>query len=289
MQAGMGMHEDDSIFGFMEDVVSIASTTSEHDHDHDHDTLPDNVPDALPDTDTVPDTVPDTIPDTVPHSLPGPLQDERASHSDLGADTNLCGWFNPTLEQNEQKQITESSESWDSQLTQMRPVIPDPVVPVVPALSSNTPHFTRDVEFWDKAFAQTQCYIDEPWIVAAPSLDALSPDWANNCDVCANAIRSVVATASEFKIGICLDPRWRYFNIGGGEYADRFTKMVLIYVSPWSNPYKSESTGAMEIELIARFKHYESCLNEKPGGEGVSTKSFAPVMGGVHFLYVVYN
>jgi hypothetical protein len=55
-----------------------------------------------------------------------------------------------------------------------------------------------------------------------------------------------------------------------------------VYIAPFSNKYKLHSTGMMEIDQIAKFKHYSGCLNVGPGGEGAS-------LGSPHFLYVVTN
>ena len=58
--------------------------------------------------------------------------------------------------------------------------------------------------------------------------------------------------------------------------------MTTVYIAPFSDKYKLHSTGMMEIDQVAKFKHYNGCLNVGRGGEGAS-------LGSPHFLYVVTN
>ena len=100
----------------------------------------------------------------------------------------------------------------------------------------------------------------------------------------AAAITSIALGSRQFKIGICLDPKWRWFVCAGGAYSKSFTKMTLVYVAKSSKPKHSESTGNMEIAQIEKFRYprYPNCLNEAPGGE-------MPSDGSPHFCYVVSN
>ena len=133
--------------------------------------------------------------------------------------------------------------------------------------------FAHDVQNQEK---------DDDWFEYSDCLNYLRPPWEQNCELVTDAIQSIVSSGTEFKIGITLDPRWRFFTCAFGEYSKKFSKMTIVYTAPFSKGWKLHSTGMMETVQIAKFKSYTGCLNIKPGGEGASA-------GSPHFLYVVSN
>mgnify|MGYP000594685715 CR=1 FL=1 len=177
----------------------------------------------------------------------------------------------------------DEDEAWDSQATEDE----DPNYPAPPPkrqrCTSPPCHFTKSDEFWDSVEKVVTHYMDDAWFSIADRIfDNLSEDWDRSVSAVATAIKDIAIEAREFKIGICVDPKWRWFVCAGGEYSKRFTKMTLVYVAKSSKPHNRESTGNMEIAQIEKFKCYQHCLNEAPGGE-------MPSDGSPHFCYVVSN
>jgi hypothetical protein len=128
-------------------------------------------------------------------------------------------------------------------------------------------------------------YKDDAWFSTADkTFNDLSEDWERNVSTVARAIESIALNSNQFKIGICLDPKWRWFVCAKGWYSKNFTKMTLVYSAPSSKPKHSESTGNMEIAQIEKFNTpcYPNRLNKAPGGE-------MPSDGSPHFCYVVSN
>jgi len=172
-----------------------------------------------------------------------------------------------------------ADDTFDSQLTQNE----NPGVSSQPTELPPPPsHFTQQKDFWDKVAYRLHGLLGQPWLGEAPSLDRLTPDFQRNADVCAQSIQHVISSATHFKIGITCDPRWRFFECDDGDYAKNFDKMVLVYAAETSKPKKMDSTGMMEIEQIARFKHLPGCENVSGGGD-------RPSEGSPHFMYVVYR
>jgi len=170
-------------------------------------------------------------------------------------------------------------DTFDSQLTQNE----NPSVSSQPAELTPPPsHFTQQPQFWDKVHERVHGYLGQPWLGEASSLDRLTPDFNMNADVCAQAIQEITSIAINFKIGITCDPHWRFFYCSKGHYAQRFDKMVLVYVADTSKPKKIGSTGMMEKEQIKRFGHLPGCENVGKGGERPS--DVIP-----HFMYIVYR
>ena len=188
---------------------------------------------------------------------------------------SLCElWAQPTMCEEE---LLPEESPFDSQCTANdNPGLPDrAAVPLAP-------HFTSDPAFWDSVGHRIEAYSDKEWFETSACLHNLGPHWEQNCDVVTAAIQSIVSSSSEFKIGISLDPRWRFWECAGGEYSKTFRKMTIVYAAPFSRALRLHSTGMMERDQIAKFKHHSGCLNVAPGGEGASA-------GSPHFLYVVSN
>jgi hypothetical protein len=171
-----------------------------------------------------------------------------------------------------------SEEQWDTQLTDNdNPGLPDRALPVPLPL-----HWTIDPLFWESYFYRIESYMEDDWFDQSDCLNFLKPPWEQNCELVTDAIQSIVSRCTEFKIGITLDPRYRFFRCAFGEYSKRFSNMTIVYTAPFSRPHKLHSTGMMETIQIAKFKSRTGCLNVAPGGEGASA-------GSPHFLYVVSN
>jgi hypothetical protein len=189
---------------------------------------------------------------------------------------SLCDLLGMSLQPDASPSLPVDSEPFDSQLTvNDNPNYERPLVPL-------RDHFTRNSSFYDDIHDAVKTYIDQGWFCIHDCINHLCPVWEGNCDVVTNAIRSIASTCTEFKIGITLDPRWRFFECAGGEYVKRFRKMTIVYVSTCSNKFRLHSTGMMERHQIAIFKEQTGCLNAAPGGEGASK-------GSPHFMYVVSN
>ena len=188
---------------------------------------------------------------------------------------SLCElWEQPTCEE---ESLSEES-FFDSQCTANdNPALPDRALPVPLA-----PHFTMDPTFWDSVQREVEAYSGKEWFETSACLDDLKPRWEQNCNVVTDAIQSIVSSSTEFKIGITMDPQWRFWTCAEGEYSKMFRKMTIVYAAPFSKKHKLHSTGMMEIDQIAKFKSYDGCLNKAPGGEGASA-------GNPHFLYVVHD
>jgi hypothetical protein len=253
------MHEDDPIFGD-ETLVVDDSTMHEDDPIFGGDML------VVVDDDSLAPTL---------------VQESLTQHSDLPDVVNdsddLCGWLAPP--QNPADVDTIEGTMFDSQLT----ANDDPMADSAPTTPPRPCHYTQCDKFWDSVNSDLEHYIKQPWIKKGFSFDCIGSDWEDNVNACGNAIAAIADAATEFKIGICRDPHWRYFYCDDGDYSKRFTQMVLIYVSNTSDPKKLHSSGLMEIEQIARFRDaYTGCLNKAGGGEGASA-------GSPHFMYVVWN
>ena len=176
----------------------------------------------------------------------------------------------------------DEDEAWDSQLTEYDddhwPAEPPPKRQ---RCTSPPRHFTKSSEFWDSVGKEVRYYMDDEWFSTADkTINDLSEDWERNVSTVARAINSIALGSIQFKIGICRDPKWRWFVCNGGKYSKNFTKMTIVYAAKSSKPKHSESTGNMEIAQIEKFKCYQHCLNEAPGGE-------MPSDGSPHFCYVV--
>ena len=178
----------------------------------------------------------------------------------------------------------DEDEACDSQLTEYD----DDHWPAEPPAkrqrcTSPPRHFTKSNEFWDSVAKEVLYYMDDEWFSTADkTMKDLSEDWERNVSTVARAINSIALGSRQFKIGICRDPKWRWFVCDGGKYSKNFTKMTIVYAAKSSKPKHSESTGNMEIAQIAKFKDYDNCLNRAPGGE-------MPSDGSPHFCYVVSN
>ena len=176
----------------------------------------------------------------------------------------------------------DEDEACDSQLTECD----DDHWPAEPSpkrqrCTSPPRHFTKSGEFWESVEKEVRYYMNDEWFSTADFND-LSEDWERNVSTVARAINSIALGSRQFKIGICRDPKWRWFVCHGGKYSKNFTKMAIVYAAKSSKPKHSESTGNMEIAQIAKFKDYDNCLNRAPGGE-------MPSDGSPHFCYVVSN
>ena len=266
-------HEDDSIFNLLADSSDPQQPMIVESSDEFPDTLVDSgddFPDTVVQSDDGSDEENDSpaigklnghwFPDAEPQPPP-------TAHS-------LCElWGQPTMREEE---VLPEESTFDSQCTaNENPGHPDRALPLQFA-----PHFTSDNAFWESADAVIEYYTE--WFETSASLLNLGPHWEQNCDVVTGAIEYIVSTSNEFKIGITCDPHWRFFVCAGGEYSKRFCTMTIVYVAPFSKPYKLHSTGMMEIDQIDKFKHYMGCLNTGRGGEGASS-------GSPHFVYVVIN
>ena len=177
----------------------------------------------------------------------------------------------------------DEASCWDSQATEDEDTNDPPPPPKRQRCTSQPCHFSKSDEFWDSVEKVVTYYMNDAWFSTADRIfDNLSEDWDRNVSLVATAIKDIAIEAREFKIGICLDPKWRWFVCAGGAYSKSFTKMTLVYVAKSSKPKDRESTGNMEIAQIQKFKSYLNCLNEAPGGE-------MPSDGSPHFCYVVSN
>ena len=202
--------------------------------------------------------------------------DSDAESADGLLDLLEATWNQPAKEEDE-------DEAWDLQLTEDE----DPNYPAPPPkrqrCTSPPCHFTKSDEFWDSVEKVVTHYMDDAWFSTADrTFNDLNEDWEHNVSTVATAIKSIALGSRQFKIGICLDPKWRWFVCAGGAYSKSFTKMTLVYVAKSSKPKHRESTGNMEITQIEKFKDYGNCLNRAPGGE-------MPSNGSPHFCYVVSN
>ena len=272
-------HEDDSIFNLLADDSSDPQQ-----------------PMIVESSDSCPDTLVDSsddFPDTVVQSSEHGSDEDKDSlaigrlnghfwfpHAEpqLPPITahSLCELWKDQPTMCEEEVFPEEESYFDSQCTANdNPGLPD-------SRALPTLHFTdtRDMTFWKSVWSVVEQYTE--WCEISACLLDLGPHWEQNCDVVTSAIQSIVSTRNEFKIGITADPYHRFWKCAGGEYSRRFRTMTIVYVAPFSNKYKLHSTGMMEIDQIAKFKHYSGCLNVGPGGEGAS-------LGSPHFLYVVTN
>ena len=204
--------------------------------------------------------------------------DSDAESADGLLDLLEATWNQPAKEEDE-------DEAWDSQATEDE----DPNYPAPPPkrqrCTSPPCHFTKSDEFWGSVEKVVTHYMKDAWFSTADkTFDDLSEDWERNVSTVARAINSIALGSRQFKIGICRDPKWRWFVCNGGAYSKQFTKMTLVYVAPSSKPEHSESTGNMERAQISKFKNesYPHCENIAPGGE-------MPSDGSPHFCYVVSN
>ena len=175
----------------------------------------------------------------------------------------------------------DEDEAWDSQRTEDE----DPNYPAPPPkrqrCTSPPCHFTKSDDFWGSVEKVVTHYMNDEWFSTADFND-LSEDWERNVSTVARAINSIALGSRQFKIGICRDPKWRWFVCDGGKYSKNFTKMTIVYAAKSSKPKHSESTGNMEIAQIEKFKSDDNCLNKADGGE-------MPSDGSPHFCYVVSN
>ena len=178
----------------------------------------------------------------------------------------------------------DEDEAWDSQLTEYD----DDHWPAAPSpkrqrCTSPPRHFTKSGDFWDSVAKVITHYMNAAWLETADkTFEDLGDDWERNVSTVHTAIESIALNSNQFKIGICVDPKWRWFVCANGWYSKHFTKMTLVYVARSSKPKHSESTGNMEIAQIEKFKYDDRCLNVADGGE---TRSG----GSPHFCYVVSN
>ena len=158
---------------------------------------------------------------------------------------------------------------------------PPPPPPRRQPYTSPPCHFSKSCEFWDSVEKVVTSYMDDAWFsIDDRMFNDLNEDWDHNVSGVAIAINDIAIEAREFKIGICVDPKWRWFVCAGGAYSKSFTKMTLVYVANSSKPKDRRSTGNMEIAQIEKFKSYVNCANRAPGGE-------MPSNGSPHFCYVV--
>ena len=266
-------HEDDSIFNLLADSSDPQQPMIVESSDEFPDTSVDSG-DDFPDTVVQSEDGSDEEEDSptigrlnghwLPHAEP---QSPPTAHS-------LCElWGQPTMCEEE---VPPEESPFDSQCTANdNPGLPD-------SRALPTLHFTdtRDMTFWKSVWSVVERYTE--WCEISACLLDLGPHWEQNCDVVTGAIEYIVSTKNEFKIGITLDPHWRFWVCAGGEYSKRFSTMTTVYIAPFSDPHKLHSTGMMEIDQIAKFKHSGGCLNVGDGGEGASP-------GSPHFLYVVTN
>jgi len=228
-------------------------------------------------------------------------------------DTQFCGWFaesppRPLAHQGPSSprsmgddvdspssfDLTRSN-SFDSELTENDDLVfGSRAVPPIPTRASNPqddtmephpqqPHFMEDPIFMDKVinFLVDHGIMTDASLDVSPAFRLLTTSFAQNANHCADGVRAVV-DGRKFKIGITEDPMDRFYNeiYGYGTAAGgNYSKMYLLYVAPLSKPRVPDSTGRMEINLIARFKEDPNCLNKGPGGE-------CPSNGSPHFVYV---
>lgn len=196
-------------------------------------------------------------------------------------DDLLLAWFD-----NKTPRVVEpirEENTWDSQLTQNdNPGERTPELAPLPCHFSQCPKFQASVEesLKEHGMRKTDTW---RWLEQGITFNCLGPDWESNVNACTDAIANIVNHAAKFKIGICLDPHWRFFECGGRvKYEHEYKKMVLIYAAKSSKKWDSESTGHMEKILIDRFRHRDTCMNKAGGGGGASD-------GSPHFLYVVWE
>ena len=68
--------------------------------------------------------------------------------------------------------------------------------------------------------------MDDAWFsIDDRTFNRLDEDWDHNVSEVAIAIAGIAREAREFKIGIAVDPKWRWFECAGGAYSKRFTKI----------------------------------------------------------------
>ena len=184
----------------------------------------------------------------------------------------LAAWKAPVSDCQEEP---SSSECWDSQLSANE----NPNESSQPAVLPANVHFTQRDEFWKSVRDRLDEHEWKPTLW--PSLKCLTPDFLTNADICSGSIQGLISGATAFIIGIAADPHWRFFECADGDYAKRFSHMVIIYASEFSHKDIMDSTGMMEVAMITRFKYLDACLNKKPGGERPSKPK-------PHFMYIVY-
>ena len=124
----------------------------------------------------------------------------------------------------------DEDEACDSQLTEYDddhwPAEPPPKRQ---RCTSPPRHFTKSNEFWDSVAKEVRYYMDDEWFSTADkTINDLSEDWERNVSTVARAINSIALGSRQFKIGICRDPKWRWFVCNGGKYSKEFTKMTIV-------------------------------------------------------------
>ena len=208
---------------------------------------------------------------------PTPVDESMPGSLDFADGDDFCGLLLST-----QQLLDPYDSQFDSQVTVRSPT--PPLRRLLPRAPSPLPyHFTQDLSFWDSVKDTFFSYMYDDWFEWGRSLDMLGRCWEDNVAICSNLILSIVNAASEFKIGITVDPKWRYFECGNGAYSRQFTKMTIVYAAQNSKKAIQDSSGMMEVELIAKFRFkYPGCLNKSIGGEGASA-------GSPHFTYIVHN
>ena len=185
-----------------------------------------------------------------------------------------------------------SYDSFDSQATENdNPSERQEARPDLPL--SPEPHWTDDSKFWTSMEDRLAMCYDCQWY----RLDFFShaPVHFSPCfEAACNFIRASINNVwLQYKIGITENPyiRWTRPDCGYEHFGWQY--MYLLYTAPTSKTSKcgvqteqerlrrAESTGAMEIKLIAEFSLEPGCLNRVgAGGE-------YPSDGCPHFVYVV--
>lgn len=259
------IHEDDSIFELLTPVGTLGDPVDE---------CAATVLDS--DSEQAEDTV---IEDTLESPIADPSAHAPSAPPEIRFQPSLCGlWEHSQISDIWPSSLVSAPSEDDSQLTAYdNPFfIKKTVVPL-------KQHYTQDPLFYDSVWKQIELYVNaNHWFDLHDSVDRLTPSWEDNVEMVTNVVRSIVSSSTEFKIGITLDPRWRFFQCANGDYEKKFRRMTIVYVAPVSNPYRLHSTGMMEKALIAVFKGTRGCLNIADGGEGASK-------GSPHFLYIVHD
>ena len=95
---------------------------------------------------------------------------------------------------------------------------------------------------------------------------------------CSRIIDGLCAKHYIFKVGVTVDPHARWHNPAHGYYKTSFRGMKVLAILHYM-----EAAALLEAALIRMYKGSQCCLNEAPGGEGISVHS-SPA-----FVYVVWK
>jgi hypothetical protein len=170
-----------------------------------------------------------TEPEDTPHlteaedtlSIPPTIIDSPSAFSD-----NLCGWFDDEASQHS----ADSASSFDTDCTENEDCflgsghdssrVKDKVVAPV--------HHLRSQSFWDSVYKEIEFYATAEWFSMADFITQLTTDFEQNIEIMSSGIRNLVPPGTEFKIGITCDPKYRWFQIGGGEYARNYAPQLIL-------------------------------------------------------------